>query len=112
MNKYNQMPNTTISFMYKIKDDPKTYYGKSIYFISDIHNGLNEEIFPIVLASINKFRIKQKIELLEKDEIVLGVLYACPDYKNPIDWSSRNEIKCFDYYNYYNDIYINGVKLE
>ena len=99
-----------ITFIYKIKNKPKIYYGKYICdYISDDHEGLDTEIKNILLGSINKYREKKNLPKIKK--INIGILSFSNDRYIPID-STKSEINAFDfyceYYNYKKEIYING----
>ena len=104
-----------ITFIYKIENNPKTYFGKYCTDnISDDHEGLDKEILVDLLYGINKYRKQQNMEEITNDNIKLGVLSF--SYSNNIIpvYSSNDEIKCFDFYYEYYDrsknsiIYVNG----
>jgi hypothetical protein len=97
-----------ITFIYKIGKNSKTYYGKySSDYISDDHEGLDNEVKYILREGINKYRRKNNIKEL-KSKIIIGILSLSLDRYIPT-YSTNNEIKCFDfYYDCNNNIYING----
>lgn len=85
-----------ITFMYRMEKFDKLFYGKYFCdFISDDHDGLDNEIMPSLLAGINEYR-KQN-GLSDITDICVGILsfssHSCvPTY------SSEADIKCFDFY--------------
>ncbi len=97
-----------ITFIYKVGKNYKTYYGKYCFnYISDNHNGLDNEVKDIVIKGLNEYRKKNNIQEL-KSKIIIGILSFSSNNIIPT-YSSDDEIKCFDfYYNYDNKIYING----
>jgi len=87
----------TITFIYKIGRNPKTYYGKYISDnIPDEHDGLDAEILPILIASVNLFRNYKKLPRLNTVPLI-GIM-SCSDSVNYLDYSTLDEIKCFDFY--------------
>lgn len=97
-----------ITFIYKVGKNNKTYYGKYCFdYISDDHEGLDNEVKNILIKGLNKYRKKKNIPKLNT-KIFIGILSYSSDDIIPT-YSSENEIKCFDfYYNDDNKIYING----
>jgi predicted secreted protein len=97
-----------ITFIYKVGKNYKTYYGKYCFdYISDDHEGLDNELKDILIKGLNEYRKKNNIKKL-KSKIIIGILSFSSNNIIPT-FSSDNEIKCFDfYYNYDNNIYING----
>ena len=97
-----------ITFIYKVGKNYKTYYGKYCFnYISDDHDGLDNEVKDILIKGLNEYRKKNNIQEL-KSKIIIGILSFSSNNIIP-SYSSDNEIKCFDfYYNYDNKIYING----
>ena len=97
-----------ITFIYKVGKNYKTYYGKYCFnYISDDHDGLDNEVKDILLKGLNEYRKKNNIQEL-KSKIIIGILSFSSNNIIPT-YSSDDEIKCFDfYYNYDNKIYING----
>lgn len=104
----------TITFIYKIKNVNKTFYGKYITdYMSDDHEGLDNEIKNDVLDSINVFRASKNMKKLKYKNLLIGVL-SCITNDNYLDYYSSDEIKCFDfYYKKFKEtqIYINGKKI-
>ena len=97
-----------ITFIYKVGKNYKTYYGKYCFdYISDDHEGLDGEVKNVLIKGLNKYRKKNNIQKL-KTKIIIGILSFSSN--NIVStYSTDNEIKCFDfYYNYDNEIYING----
>ncbi len=97
-----------ITFIYKVGKNYKTYYGKyCVDYISDDHDGLDNEVKDILINGLNAYRKKNNFQEL-KSKIIIGILSFSSDNIIPT-YSTDNEIKCFDfYYNYDNKIYING----
>ena len=97
-----------ITFIYKVGKNDKTYYGKYCFdYISDDHEGLNNEVKNILIKGLNEYRKKNNIPEL-KSKIIIGILSFTSNDIIPT-YSTDDEIKCFDFY--YNDdgkIYING----
>lgn len=97
-----------ITFIYKIGKNDKTYYGKYCFdHISNDHQGLDNKVKYILKKGLNEYRKKNNIKAL-RSKIIIGILSFSSNDIIPI-YSTNNEIKCFDfYYNYDNEIYING----
>ena len=97
-----------ITFIYKVGKNPKIYYGKyCIDYISDDHEGLDNEVKYTLIKGLNDYRIQRNMPKLNS-KIYIGVLSFSSDQIIPT-YSSEDEIKCFDFYYDYNDkIYING----
>ena len=97
-----------ITFIYKVGKNYKTYYGKyCVNYISDDHEGLDNEVKCILINGLNKYRKQNNIQKI-KSKINIGILSFSSDILIPT-YSSNDEIKCFDfYYDYDNKIYING----
>jgi len=97
-----------ITFIYKVGKNNKTYYGKYCAdYVSDDHEGLDNEVKGILINGLNKYRKQNNIQKI-KSKINIGILSFSSDNIIPT-YSSNNEIKCFDfYYDYDNKIYING----
>ncbi len=99
-----------ITFIYKVGKNNKTYYGKyCVDYVSDDHEGLDNEVKGILIKGLNKYREKNNQKIRTK--IIIGILSFSSDFLISTD-SSNNEIKCFDfYYDYDNKIYINGKQI-
>jgi len=98
-----------ITFIYKIAK--RNYYGKYIFdYITDDHEGLDDEIRPLLLYGINLFR-RQK-GLLPLLYIKIGILSLSIDSYIPC-YSTDKEYECFDFYyeEYEKKIYINGNRV-
>jgi len=102
-----------ISFIYRIGNNKKIYYGKYVFdYISDDHEGLDNEIKFDVTDGINKYRTQNGLEKLNK-KIKIGILSFSKNEYIPT-YSSDEEIECFDFYYRYIknqnkiEIYING----
>jgi len=99
----------TICFIYKIHDSPITYYGKyRKNYISDDHEGLDREILPTIFFGLNVYRKKQGLPILEKNELKLGII-SCSTNRNCINYSTDDEISCFDFYYYHEKRYIASI---
>ena len=100
-----------ITFIYKVGKNKKTYYGKYCAdYISDDHEGLDNEVKYCLIDGLNEYRKKQNLPKL-KSKIIIGVLSFSSNEIIPT-YSSYNEIKCFDFYfDYHDNIYINGKLL-
>jgi hypothetical protein len=99
---------TFITFIYKVGNNNKTYYGKYCSdHISDDHYGLDNIVKYELKKGLNKYRKQNNIQKI-RSKIIIGVLsFSSNDFILP--YSSDNEIKCFDFYrDYHNKIYING----
>jgi hypothetical protein len=101
-----------ITFIYKVGKNPKTYYGKYCFdYISDDHEGLDNEVKYILKQSLNQYR-KQNNENKIKSKLMIGILSFSSNENIPT-YSTNNEIKCFDFYKTYDGlIYINGKLME
>ena len=100
-----------ISFIYRIGNNPKVNYGK--YFcetISDDHSGLDREVRSYLEHALHKYRIKRGLPEL-KATVHIGVMSLFFDNYIP-SFSTKREIKCFDFYKYYDEVYINGKLIE
>ncbi len=97
-----------ITFIYKIGKNNKTYYGKYCFdYISDDHEGLDDEVKDKLINGLNKYRKKKNIPEL-KSTIIIGILSFSSNDIIPT-YSTDDEIKCFDfYYNDDNKVYMNG----
>ena len=103
-----------ITFIYKIGNNNKTYYGKySTDYVSDDHEGLDIEVRTYLINGINKYRTKKALPKLHSN-VIIGVLSFSSNRYIP-DYSSDDEIKCFDFYciedNYKTTTYINGKQV-
>jgi hypothetical protein len=97
-----------ITFIYKVGKNNKTYYGKYCFdYISDDHEGLDDEVKYKLINALNKYRKKKNIPELNT-KITIGILSFSSNDIIPT-YSTDDEIKCFDfYYNDDNKMYING----
>lgn len=97
-----------ITFIYKVGKNYKTYYGKyCVNYISDDHEGLDNEVKYKLIEGLNEYRKKKNIKKI-KSKIMIGILSFSSNNIIPT-YSTNNEIKCFDFYcDYDNKIYING----
>ena len=85
-----------ITFIYKVGKNPKTYYGKCCFdYISDDHEGLDNEVKYILKQSLNKYRKQNNIQKI-KSKINIGILSFSSDILIPT-YSSNDEIKCFEF---------------
>ena len=97
-----------ITFIYRIGKNPKTYYGKCCFdYISDDHEGLDNEVKYVLKQGINAHRKQRNIQKI-KSKIIIGILSLSANQIIPT-YSTNDEIKCFDFYKDEDDqIYING----
>lgn len=104
----------TITFIYKIKNINKTFYGKYVAdYMSDDHEGLDCEIKYTLLHYINKFRTSKNMKKIQDKNVLVGII-SCMTNDNYLDYYSPDEIECFDFYvKKFKDtlVYINGQKI-
>ena len=63
-----------ITFIYKVGKNNKTYYGKYCFdYISDDHEGLDDEVKHKLINALNQYRKKKNIPEL-KSKIIIGIL--------------------------------------
>jgi hypothetical protein len=100
-----------ITFIYKIGKNSRTYYGKYCEDrLSDDHEGLDNEVRHSVEMGVNAYRKKMNLSPL-RAKITIGILSLSINDVIPI-FSSKNEVKCFDFYkNYDNKIFMNGKSI-
>jgi len=106
----------SVSFLYRVGANPKVYYGKYVCdYISDDHDGLDNEVLPYLLKGINMYRQNGSLQPLKKKQVKVGIL-SCSTNSNYLDYSTRKEVYLFGfYYTRYKDIekiYINGKKIN
>ena len=88
---------TFITFIYKVGKNNKTYYGKyCVDYISDDNEGLDNEVKYILKNGLNEYRKKNNIKKL-KSKIIIGILSFSSNDIVPT-YSTKYEIKCFDFY--------------
>jgi transcriptional regulator with AAA-type ATPase domain len=96
-----------ITFIYKVGKNDKTYYGKYCFdYISDDHEGLDNEVKYILKKGLNKYRKQNNVKEL-KSKIRIGILSFSSNQTIPT-YSTDNEKKCFDFYYEDKMMYING----
>ena len=108
-----------ITFIYRIENNPKTYFGKFCTdYLTDHHEGLDKEIINFVLDGVNKYRKQKNKEEITYNNIYIGIISLSWNRYVPV-YSSEDEIKCFDFYymNYENNqddivLYINGEPIS
>lgn len=111
----------TVVFMYTIKGSNEKFYGKYVCdYISDDHEGLDQEILPTLYIGLNRHRKQLDLPLLKDNDISIGII-SCSTNNNWLNYTSKDEYKFFDfYYTYYNHMtmnkpiskyYIKGVEL-
>lgn len=101
---------TFITFIYKVGQDSKTYYGKYCTdYVSDDHEGLDNEVKYHLMTALNKYNASNdNTEILESDVSIGVISFSTNRYIST--YSTDSEIECFDFYhNYENEMYINGV---
>lgn len=105
-----------ITFIYRMNDDAKIYYGKYISdYFSDDHEGLDKEIETLLFDSIIQYRKQQNLPEI-KINLYIGVLSFSTNNHIPL-FSSDNEKLFFDfYYEKYSfnnsKTFINGKQIE
>jgi len=104
-----------VTFIYRIVNNPKTFYGKCVYlWLSDDHGALDVEVKCRLLPCINKYQVQNQLLAVSEEEVKVGIL-SCSYVKNRYDYSSLEESQCFDFYYSQGDplLYlINGEKIE
>lgn len=98
-----------ITFIYRIGNNNKTYYGKYCTdYMSYEHEGLDIEVRYRLLQGINRFRQNKCIRKLKSKQMKVGIISYSSDSFVPM-YSTDKEIQCFDfYYDYNNNAYVNG----
>lgn len=101
-----------ITFIYRIGRQPNTYYGKyCAERISDDHEGLDQEVRYELTKGLQAYRTQRNLPPLTA-KIHIGVLSLSCHEAIPT-YSSKREIKCFDFYSYYGEnIYVNGKLVD
>jgi len=103
-----------ITFIYKVGDKSKSYYGKycDSNSISKNHNDLVIEVKEMLIKSLNDNRVKNNIPALRPNKVTIGIL-AFSSSSNTLNQLTADEIVCFDFYHdYEKNIYVNGRKLD
>ena len=103
-----------VTFIYKVGDKSKSYYGKycDSNSISKNHNDLVIEIKEMLIKSLNDNRVKNNIPVLRPNKVTIGIL-AFSSSSNTLNQLTADEIVCFDFYHdYEKNIYVNGRKLD
>ena len=103
-----------ISFIYRIGNQNKTYFGKYVTeYISDDHNGLDTEVEYELRYALNEYNKMQKLpELDKKIKITIGIISFSSNEYIPTH-STNGEIHCFNFYRTYkNELFVNGKKIE
>jgi hypothetical protein len=109
-----------ITFIYRVGKNENIYYGKYVTdYISDDHEGLDEEIKPFILEGLNKYRKQRNFPLLKKNKLMVGIMSFSRDEYIPT-YSSKVEIDCFHFYCINNtnihikkkEFYVNGRMIE
>jgi hypothetical protein len=100
---------TFITFIYKI--GKHSYFGKYCCdYLSDDHEGLDNEIQPVLILGLNEYRKQNNMPKLISEPRI-GVLSFSASKDVPI-FSTSKEIKSFDFYrDYEKNVYINGNKI-
>ena len=103
-----------VTFIYKVGDKSKSYYGKYCdnSSISKIHNDLVIELKEMLIKSLNDNRVKNNIPVLRPNKVTIGIL-AFSSSSDILNQLTADEIVCFDFYHdYEKNIYVNGRKLD
>jgi len=110
-----------ITFIYRINNDPKIYYGKYVTdYISKEHEGLDLVVKYDLIDGLNKHRFQKNdlyLNEFEYDDSNIKVGILSYSYENYIPcYSTDSEIECFDFYEichyFQKKIYVNGKLLE
>lgn len=88
-----------VTFLYKLPGESKTYYGKYVTtYLSDDHEGLDQEVKSILVGAINQWQEKQGFpRILQETEVILGILSFSFEHRIPV-YSTDAEIAAFDFY--------------
>jgi len=92
-----------ITFIFKLTNYPdKTFYGKYCTdYISDDHEGLDEEIKPYLLKGISEYqKLEQNPPLFPeeiKEQLHIGII-SVSEHKYISIHSTDKERDCFDFY--------------
>lgn len=102
-----------ITFIYRMPNNQKIFFGKYCFnYISKNHDGLDKEAKSYLVDGINQYRRNRYMDCrpdVHPSDISLGVISFCND-KNILTHSSKNEIKCFDFYCEHRDTTKNSIK--
>jgi len=107
----------TVVFIYRIENNPTVFYGKYVTdYISNDHQGLDKEVFPKLIIGLNEYRKKQNLLKINEDDGVKVGIISCSSKHSELNYSSLDEIECFDFYHCYstsfkfpkNIYYVNG----
>ena len=97
-----------ITFIYKVGDKSKSYYGK----YCDNNSTSVIEIKEILIKSLNDNRAKNSIPPLRPNKVTIGILAISSSSTLPTHLT-EDEIVCFDFYcDYEKNIYVNGRKID
>jgi hypothetical protein len=103
-----------ITFIYKVGDKSKSYYGKYCdnSSISDNQNDLVIEVKEMLIKSLNDNRVKNSIPALRPNKVTIGILAISSSSIEP-NQLTADEIVCFDFYrDFEKNIYVNGRKID
>ena len=82
-----------ITFIYKVGKNNKTYYGKYCFdYISDDHEGLDNEVKNILIKGLKEYRKKNNIQKL-KTKIIIGILSFSTNKAQKLKYSST--VECY-----------------
>ena len=101
---------TFITFIYRI--GRRTYYGKcDMEYVSDDHEGLDDQVRPALMKGITAFRAQQNLPPLT-ETVRIGILSLSYEHFIPV-YSSEKEIEAFDFYHiedghWRSKTYVNG----
>ena len=104
-----------VTFIYRIANNKKVFYGKYVCdYISDDHDGLDNEIKGILNCGMNEYRKQMGFVKINK-KISIGILSLCVHDYIPT-YSSDSEIQCFDFYHKTHTLkndetYVNGQQI-
>ncbi len=79
----------SITFMYRVGQNPKVFYGKVIDYISDDHDGLDIDMMYYLRNGLAKFDINPR-------KLHVSIIGYTPD--NFFSYYSKQDRSCFDFY--------------
>lgn len=96
-----------VTFIYRVGNSAN-YLGKYVTgYISDDHEGLDIEIHSEVLSSINNYRANKGYRPLRVHELKVGIVAVLESNL----YSSRREVKIFDFYHQDGKSFLNGREI-
>ena len=88
-----------ISFIYRLGNSLVNYTGKcDINYLSDDHDGLDNEVMDILYPGLNEFRILNNLPLIKKRKYIKIGILSYSSNNNYLNVTSNKEYKAFDFY--------------